>query len=51
MSSVLADTIEPSYMSPNEGGRRGSAGSANEYSCEHGAQINFGDPTPSGDYS
>jgi hypothetical protein len=32
----------PSYMSPNaEGG--GCGFSANEYSCAHGAQINFGD--------
>jgi hypothetical protein len=29
------------------GGRVAGCGiSANEYSCEHGAQINFGDPTP-----
>ncbi len=36
--------IAPSYMSPNAGGIRGLA--ANEYSCAHGAQINFGDLTP-----
>ncbi len=39
-----------SYMSPNagEGGEGVVAGSqpANEYSCAHGAQINFGDLTP-----
>jgi hypothetical protein len=35
-------------MSPNaEEGGGGSVGvSANEYSCAHGAQINFGDLTP-----
>jgi hypothetical protein len=36
-------------MSPNAGGggEWGSGGvSANEYSCTHGAQINFGDLTP-----
>ncbi len=38
--------IEPSYMIPNAGGGRGLRGSANEYSCAHGAQINFGDLTP-----
>jgi hypothetical protein len=31
-------------MSPNAGGCCGV--SANEYSCAHGAQINFGDLTP-----
>jgi hypothetical protein len=32
-------------MSPNAG--EGDCGvSANEYSCAHGAQINFGYPTP-----
>jgi hypothetical protein len=39
--------IASSYMSPNggEGGRlRGL--SANEYSCAHGAQVNFGNLTP-----
>ncbi len=33
-------------MSPNAGGSAGSQLSANEYSCAHGAQINFGDLTP-----
>ncbi len=38
--------IAPSYMSPNAGGVEGVCGvSANEYSCSHGAQINFGDLT------
>ncbi len=38
--------IAPSYMSPNAGGGGGGCGvSANEYSCPHGAQINFGDLT------
>ncbi len=32
-------------MSPNAGGG-GCGVSANKYSCAHGAQINFGDPTP-----
>jgi hypothetical protein len=35
--------IAPSYMSPNS---RGCGISANEYSCAHGAQVNFGDQTP-----
>ncbi len=40
--------IAPSYMNPNAGGGVwGSCGvSANEYSCAHGAQINFGNLTP-----
>jgi hypothetical protein len=34
-------------MSPNAGGGVGGLRvSANEYSCAHGAQINFGDLTP-----
>jgi hypothetical protein len=34
MSSILADPMAPSYMSPNAGGREGSCGiSANEFSC------------------
>jgi hypothetical protein len=34
-------------MSPNAGeGGCGCGASANEYSCAHGAQINFGDLTP-----
>jgi hypothetical protein len=32
-------------MSPNAGGG-GCGFSANEYSCAHGAQMNFGDLTP-----
>ncbi len=28
------------------GGGRGGGGSANKYSCAHGAQLNFGDLTP-----
>jgi hypothetical protein len=32
-------------MSPNAG-EGGCGVSANEYSCAHGAQINFGDVTP-----
>jgi hypothetical protein len=39
-----------SYMSPNAGGfffgGGGCGVSANQYSCAHGAQINFGDLTP-----
>ncbi len=37
--------IAPSYMSPNAGVRSCWV-SANEYSCAHGDQINFGDLTP-----
>ncbi len=37
--------IAPSYMSPNARGGGGFGVSANEYSCAHGAQINFGDLT------
>jgi hypothetical protein len=33
-------------MSPNAGGWGVTGVSANEYSCAHGAQINFGDLTP-----
>jgi hypothetical protein len=33
-------------MCPNAGGGGSCGVSANEYSCAHGAQINFGDPTP-----
>jgi hypothetical protein len=41
----MSSTLAPSYMSPNAG--EGICGvSANEYSCVHGAQINFGDLTP-----
>ncbi len=37
----------PSYMSPNAVGEGGGCGvSANEYSCVHGVQINFGDLSP-----
>ncbi len=36
--------MAPSYMSPNAGGG-GLRISSNEYSCAHGAQINFGDLT------
>jgi hypothetical protein len=40
--------IASSYMSPNGGmgGGRLRGLSANEYSCAHGAQENFGDLTP-----
>ncbi len=39
--------IAPSYMSPNAGGGRSWGLSQwDEYSCAHGAQINFGDLTP-----
>jgi hypothetical protein len=33
-------------MSPNAGGGGSCGVSANEYSCTHGTQINFGDLTP-----
>jgi hypothetical protein len=48
MSSILADHNSASYMSPNAGVWGGGycRASANEYSCAHGAQINFGDLTP-----
>ncbi len=37
--------VSPSYISPNVG--EGCCGvSANEYSCAHEAQINFGELTP-----
>ena len=38
--------IAPSYMSPMLGEGVDCGGSASECSCAHGAQINFGDPTP-----
>ncbi len=39
--------MAPTNMSPNAEDRGGgSVVSANEYSCAHGAQINFGDLTP-----
>jgi hypothetical protein len=38
MSSILADQQRPKWG--------GGGVSANEYSCTHGAQINFGDLTP-----
>jgi hypothetical protein len=49
MSSILADQIAPSYVSPNAGGGGGGGGcrvSTDEYSCAHEAKINFGDLTP-----
>jgi hypothetical protein len=44
--AYLGWPIAPSYMSPNAGGGGGCGFLANEYSCAHGAQINFGDLTP-----
>ncbi len=43
----LCGPIAPLYMSPNAGGRGGGTCgiSVNDYSCTHGAQINFGDLT------
>ncbi len=38
--------IAPLFMSPNAWGGGGCDVSANEYSCAHGSQINFGDLTP-----
>ncbi len=38
--------IAPSYKSSNAGEREGLRVLANEYSCTHGAYINFWDPTP-----
>ncbi len=49
MSSILAEPIAPSYfflVQMREEGGVACAVSANEYSCAHGAQINFGDLTP-----
>jgi hypothetical protein len=45
MSSILADHWP---LAPKCKGERGwgVSGSANEYSCAHEAQINFGDLTP-----
>jgi hypothetical protein len=43
----LSWPIAPSYMSPNG---EGGICAANECSCAHGAQINFGDPTPYSTY-
>ncbi len=44
----LGGPVAPSYMSTNAGGGVVAACgvSANEYSCAHEAQINFGDLTP-----
>jgi hypothetical protein len=38
--------MAPSYMSSSTGDGRGCLVLANECSCAHGAQINFGDLTP-----
>ncbi len=43
MSSILADYLLWAQMRVE--GVRGCEVSANEYSCAHGAQINFGDLT------
>jgi hypothetical protein len=40
---LLGWPIAPSYMEPKCGGGEGWVVSSNEYSCAHGAQINFGD--------
>ncbi len=46
MMSILADQQLPRILAQMRG-EGGSCGvSANEYSCTHGAQINFGDLTP-----
>ncbi len=48
MSSILADQWRPRMWAQcgGIGGGEGCGASANEYSCTHGAQINFGDLTP-----
>jgi hypothetical protein len=46
MSSIWLTSSAPSFMSPNAGGGRELRGISNEYSCTHGGQINFADPTP-----
>jgi hypothetical protein len=48
MSSILADLKRPFIRAQmGWGGGGGGAGfQPNEYSCGHGAQINFGDPSP-----
>jgi hypothetical protein len=47
MSSILADQYSALVYEPKCGGMVGGCGvSANEYSCAHLAQINFGDLTP-----
>ncbi len=44
MSSILVDHSAPLYERKNAGGGGGKCGvSAYEYSCAHGALINFGD--------
>ncbi len=48
MSSILADQQRPRIWAQMRGMGGGGGGwrfSANEYSCAHGAQINFGDLT------
>jgi hypothetical protein len=47
MSSILAAPIAPSYMSPNAGGSGGVGGLSLRIQLYTGAQINFGDLTPS----
>jgi hypothetical protein len=44
MSSILANSAL--LYEPKWGGGGGCGVLANEYSCAHGAQINFGDLTP-----
>jgi hypothetical protein len=47
MSSIFADQRRPRIWAQMRGEGGGGGGvSANEYSCAHGAQINFGDLTP-----
>jgi hypothetical protein len=44
-SSILADQLRPRIWAQTRGSG-GGGGLANEYSCAHGAQLNFGDLTP-----
>jgi hypothetical protein len=46
MSSILADQKRPIAHIRGDGVGRGFGVSANEFSCAHGAQINFGDLAP-----
>ncbi len=49
MSSILADQQRPRILARMLGGGGGGGGcgvSPNEYSCAHGTQIKFGNPTP-----
>ncbi len=46
MSSIFADQYRPRIWAQMRDGGEGCGVSANEYSCAHGAQKNYGDLTP-----